>query len=77
MKQAGFYDNTPLFDYLSTLLDNREVKKRLIVSANDALSGAYIHMRPHEYDTSQRDRIVSTVVGSGSIPFFFPPRNMS
>jgi hypothetical protein len=33
-------------------------------------------MKLHEYD-NDHEKIVSSVVGSASIPFFFPPRNMS
>ena len=73
---AGFYDNTPLFEKLSGLFSKREIKKRIIVSANDANSGSYVNMKLHEYD-NDHEKIVSSVVGSASVPFFFPPRNMS
>lgn len=33
-------------------------------------------MKLHEYN-DDKDKIVSSVVGSASVPFFFPPRNMS
>ena len=73
---AGFYDNTPLFDLLSGLFSTKKIKKRIIVSANDANSGSYVNMKLHEYD-NDHEKIISSVVGSASVPFFFPPRNMS
>lgn len=33
-------------------------------------------MKLHEYN-NDKEKIISSVVGSGSVPFFFPPRNMS
>ena len=73
---TGFYDNTPLFDLLSGLFHSQKIKKRVIVSANDAITGSYINMKLHEYN-DDKVKIVSSVVGSASVPFFFPPRNMS
>lgn len=77
MHKSSFFDNTPLYDYLTKIKGEREIKKRLVVSAVDANSGAFIHMLPHEMNQTNNDHIISSVVGSGSIPFFFPPRNMS
>lgn len=77
MKKGGFYDNTPLYDYLKSILGEKDIKKRIVVSSGDANSGAYIHMLPYDMDQSDKDQIISSVVGSASIPFFFPPRNMS
>lgn len=56
------------------MLEGKEVKKRVIVSANDANTGAYIHLPLH--DMTDHKMITSAVVGSASIPFFFPPRDM-
>lgn len=42
--ERGFIDNSPLANLLTNLFVGREVKKRIIVSANDADSGAYIPM---------------------------------
>ena len=74
--EAGYLDNTPLYNYLLNLFKGKEVKKRLIVSANDANSGAYISM--HLYNsTMSNEQKVASIVGSASVPFAFPPYNMS
>lgn len=65
-----------MFDLLSGLFSPHKVKKRVIVSANDAITGAYVNMKLHEYN-DDKGKIVASVVGSASVPFFFPPRNMS
>ena len=56
-------------------MDGKKVKKRVVVSANDANSGGYIHLPLHEMSDDHK-MITSAVVGSASIPFFFPPRDM-
>lgn len=57
------------------MFDGKQVRKRVVVSGNDANSGSYVHLNLHEM--SDPKMISSAVVGSASIPFFFPPRNMS
>ena len=56
------------------MLDGKNVKKRVVVSGNDANSGSYVHLPLHEM--SDHKMITSSVVGSASIPFFFPPMDM-
>ena len=52
------------------------MKKHAFVSANDAISGVYIPFALHDPTKSEKYR-VSAVVGSASMPFVFPPRDMS
>lgn len=75
--KAGFLDNSPLHDLLVRLIESKgsQFKKRVLVSANDAQTGAYVDFRLGDY--TDPDLIASVVVGSASVPFFFPPRNMS
>ena len=75
--EAGYFDNTPLLDYLLEMMNGKSVKKRVIVSANDANTGNYVHIPLHEIDPQDHLFVTSAVVGSASIPFFFTPRNMS
>lgn len=77
-KEPGFVDNSPLFNLLTSIFEGKQVKKRVIVSANDANSGSYIPMQLHDTEeivTSTKYK-VSAVVGSASMPFVFPPRDM-
>ena len=74
---AGYLDNQPLYDLLSSLFnDGKSVQKHVYVSANDAISGSYIPFALHD-ETKSVEYRVSAVVGSASMPFVFPPRNMS
>ena len=73
--EAGFFDNSPLLDYLERMIKGKKVHKRVIVSGNDANSGSYVQLPLHEMDDPKM--ITSSVVGSASIPFFFPPRDLS
>jgi len=78
--EKGYLNNQPLWDYLYNIMNGKEIQKRLIVSAVDSITGAYIDLSlfdepgitptPIEYK-------VSAVVGSASIPFLFPPRDMT
>jgi predicted acylesterase/phospholipase RssA len=78
--EKGYINNQPLWDYLYDLFRLREVQKRAVVSAVDSKSGAYTDMNlfdePGATPTSMEYK-VSSVVGSASIPFVFPPRDMT
>ena len=52
------------------------MKKRVVVSAVDSLSGSYIPYSLHEMGDDNAQK-ASAVVGSSSMPFIFPPKNMS
>jgi hypothetical protein len=58
------------------MIKGKSIHKRVIVSANDANTGNYVHMPLHEIKGDNL-QIASSVAGSASIPFMFPPRNMS
>jgi predicted acylesterase/phospholipase RssA len=75
--ESGFFNNSPLLEYLLSMLDGKKVLKRVIVSANDVNTGSYRQIRLHEIDPENLLYIASAVVGSASIPFVFPPMNMS
>lgn len=49
--RAGFLDNQPLHDLMSTLIEERggKFKKRVLVSANDANTGSYVNFRLNDY----------------------------
>jgi predicted acylesterase/phospholipase RssA len=73
---AGFIDNSPLYNLIMGIYKQYgQVKKHTYVSANDAITGAYIPYALHELDSDEQ--IVSAVVGSASMPFVFPPMDMS
>ena len=52
------------------------MKKHVYVSAVDSITGSYIPFSLHD-ESKSADYRVSAVVGSASMPFIFPPRNMS
>lgn len=74
---SGYLNNEPLYELIWSIYNNRpKVKKHAYVSANDAITGAYMSFALHD-ETKDPDYRVSAVVGSASMPFIFPPRNMS
>ena len=80
--EAGYLDDSPLYHYLLNIFkthDNK-TKRRTFVSAVDAESGSYVpfslYDEPGTNNTSAEFK-VSAVVGSASMPFIFPPMNMS
>ena len=50
--KSGFLDNQPLFELLLDLVKGKQVllKKRVLVSANDAQNGAYVSFALNDYD---------------------------
>ena len=80
--ESGYLDDSPLFRYLLNIFKthNNTTKRRGFVSAVDAESGAYvpfsIYDEPGANKTSAEFK-VSAVVGSASMPFIFPPKNMT
>ena len=74
---SGYLDNSPFLDMIRGVLKKSHIKKRVIVSAEDAISGSYAHFKLHEMDPKNIDEIVSAIGGSSAMPFIFPPMNMS
>ena len=80
--ESGYLNDQPLFDYLLNIFKNKNnvTKRRGFVSAVDAETGSYvpfsIYDEPGETKTSAEFK-VSAVVGSASMPFIFPPKNMT
>ena len=58
-----------------SIISTTSVKKRVVVSANDANSGRYIPFKLHEMDSNEAK--VAAVLGSAAVPFVFPPQNMT
>jgi len=79
--KPGFLNDQPLYDYLLNVFAKfgNVSKRRAFVSAVDAESGAYVPFslfdEKDELPTASSYK-VSAVVGSASMPFIFPPRNM-
>lgn len=76
LNKEGLLDNSPLYNYMLNLKKkNGPLKKALMVSAVDANSGNYI-----PFDLSEKfsdEYQVSAVIGSASMPFVFPHKNMA
>lgn len=49
----------------------------MVVSANDAKTGSFVSIPLHEIDPENPLYVASAVVGSASIPFVFPPKDMT
>lgn len=76
-KEEGILDNSPLYELLlgKYYLYN-DIKRHAYVNAVDSLTGTYLAFPLHDKTKTPEYR-VSAVVGSTSIPFIFPPRNMT
>ena len=80
--KGGYLDDSPLFHFLMGVVEKMGniSKRRTFVSACDAESGAYQAFSLYDEPgakVSSMEYKVSAVVGSASMPFIFPPRNMS
>ena len=80
--EAGYLDDSPLYNFLLGIVQSMGniTKRRTIVSAVDAMSGSYVPFRLYDEPgkpITPMEYKVSAVVGSASMPFVFPPRNMS
>jgi len=80
--KKGYLDNSPLFRYLTNVFEqhNNTVKKRAFASAVDSDSGTYVPFSLYDEPGANKTSIefkVSAVVASASIPFVFPPREMT
>lgn len=73
--ESGFLDNSPLHDFLISIMNGRHVQKRTIVSAIDANTGAYIPFNLFKMEPN-KEIIVAAVMGSAAVPFIFPPKSM-
>lgn len=75
--KGGFLDNQPLVNLIQRILNEHDcqLKKTVLVSANDAITGNYVDIRLN--DRNDTDFVASAVVGSASVPFVFSPMNMS
>ena len=77
-KKNGYLDNSPLKNLLVRLLDSHTgLKKKVIASATDVISGDYRSYRLHEFDQKNHEKIATAIAGSAAMPFVFPPQNMS
>ena len=78
--EAGYLDVSPLYRYLLNIFKDNITKRRTFVSTVDAMSGSYVpfslYDEPGANKTSKEFKVCA-VVGSASMPFIFPPRNMS
>jgi len=80
--EGGYLDDTPLYEYLLDVVTKKGniSKRRTFVSACDVESGNYKAFSLYDEPgapKSSKEYKVSAVVGSASMPFIFPPRNMS
>ena len=72
--EAGIYDNTPLFNFLTKIAHERPAYKRnLFVSAVDVNTGNYVVFDDVHTDLNY---MPASVTASASIPFVFPPRKI-
>lgn len=76
MYGKGLLSNEPLYNLIYNITSQKTMKKRVVVSAVDAISGNYIPYALHEMGDDNAQK-ASAVVGSSSMPVIFPPRNMS
>lgn len=73
VSEAGLLDNTPLYNFVLNKLKEKDaqIKKRVLVSANDAQTGAYVDFSLTEFKDAEL--IASSILGSAAVPLFFPP----
>lgn len=78
---TGLMNNTPLFDYLVNVMKpfDNTVKRRTLVSAVDAITGAYVSFNLYDEPGSAKTSIqfkAKAVQSSASVPFIFPAASM-
>ncbi len=68
--KSGFYDNTPLLEYLTGVLSSKggKAKRQIVVSAVDVNTGQYVNLD----ETVPEKDYPTIVVASASVPFVFP-----
>ena len=66
--ESGVFDDTPLSNFLASVFEqfSYEIKRRIVVSCADVVSGNYITFNETTNDP------VKAIVSSASIPFVFP-----
>ena len=78
--ESGFFDNSPLNHLMTGLLEQRNVKKHVIVSSTDVETGTYRHFQLLDEDPAHPIDIafkVNAVQASASVPFMFPPKHLN
>ena len=73
----GFVNDQPMYDFVYGIKKEMgEVKKKIVVSAVDSITGATVGF-PLHLEGLTDEYMTTAVIGSASMPGIFPPRNMS
>lgn len=73
--ESGLLTDEPLHDTMFKKFEGKELKKKVLVSAVDAYSGSYVPFLLNDLETLEQR--ISAVMGSASMPFVFPPRDLT
>lgn len=74
LSEGGYFDSSPLYEWLTNLTQSRQMKKRLVVSSLDVHNGQYRDFKL--FGEKNMDLVVNAVMASAAMPFVFPPVNM-
>lgn len=69
LNHSGILDNTPMLETVKRVLDDKGIKRKIIVGSDDVNTGEYMTFSE---DYEPADQFYRTLVASASVPFIFP-----